>query len=658
MGRNTKYKMQEIADVQLLSQNLPGITLPSITGNNIALETIANDNIKESTIAATKMNVTELSAIVANLGTITAGTIGAGSATIGGWSINDTTIYKAGITLDSANKRITLGASNELILDGTNKKIYSSNYAAGVSGFFIDSDKIEAENIIARGTLRGVNFSYDQISAVGGQLMVANADTLAVDMTALDSCPITIKGDTTFAVNDFIVMRGIATSGVQEEWLRVIDASNAPVYTVTRDLVGSFSSNSNPAWKAGTPVVKQGNINTISGNQYNASLLTGGTSPSALSVFDTLGQGGNDGKIKFEIDGIVYDDVAVDLQKAEASETKLIDFHYTDGAGNGSGGGGVGQTFKTGASQIRITAVGIYSYNNSISDITVAVYDSVGGNLLGSKSQKVYTGGNKFVFDTEIVCEPNTTYFFTTGMHVYTRSDNYADGAEYSWYGSSWAETTGYDLLFAVWGKNIDDFDAYSELAARLQTAIRAQTGKEEIVSYETDHFLITSDEPEYSIKKFTTPSSGVDITGCGGTLYFDLGTNATETEGGYGDGGWLRLIGEGDNSPYYSVFKRTGIDYNDYVEACRLGNLNGFLDYDTNEFGIAIGDTDGYLKYDPTNGLRIGGASGNFPLISSGSGAPATTPAKIGNIYVDTTNHKVYISDGTTNSNNWLLIN
>jgi len=70
--------------------------------------------------------------------------------------------------------------------------------------------------------------------------------------------------------------------------------------------------------------------------------------------------------------------------------------------------------------------------------------------------------------------------------------------------------------------------------------------------------------------------------------------------------GGWLRLIGEGTNSPYYSVFKRTGLAYNAYTETCRLGNLNGFLGYATDEYGIAIGDTTGYLKYDPTNGIRL----------------------------------------------------
>lgn len=215
----------------------------------------------------------------------------------------------------------------------------SNDYQAGVSGFRVSSPLIEAENLLSRGTMRGSTFAYDMISAIGGQLMIANAGALSEDMTALDSSKLTIRSDTTFAVNDMLVMRNVASSSVQEEWLRVTDVSGAPEYVVTRDLAGIYSANSNPEWKAGTPVVKQGS---------------------------------------------------------------------SDGA---------------------------------------------------------------------------STY-----------------------------------------------------------------------------------------------------------------------------SGGWLKLLGEGTNSPYYAVFVRTGVAYNAYSEVARFGNLNGFLDYVSNLYGIAIGDSSAYLKYDPTNGMRISG--------------------------------------------------
>ena len=53
-----------------------------------------------------------------------------------------------------------------------------------------------------------------------------------------------------------------------------------------------------------------------------------------------------------------------------------------------------------------------------------------------------------------------------------------------------------------------------------------------------------------------------------------------------------------------------------------------------------------------------ISNGYGGVPTVSSGSGAPASTPTNIGNIYVDTLNIKVYIATGTTNNANWTIVN
>jgi hypothetical protein len=50
---------------------------------------------------------------------------------------------------------------------------------------------------------------------------------------------------------------------------------------------------------------------------------------------------------------------------------------------------------------------------------------------------------------------------------------------------------------------------------------------------------------------------------------------------------------------------------YDNATEVLRVGNLNGFLGYGTDVYGVAIGDEDNYLKYDAVNGLRIKGALG-----------------------------------------------
>lgn len=286
------------------------------------------------------------------------GPIFATSGTIGGWTINTTSIAdssteaNANVLIDSANTLIRLGPTSGtyITLDGANQRIRSSNYSSGVSGFTIEPTLIEAENLVARGTMRGVSFKYDVISAIGGQLMVANSDALASDMTALDAATMTVRGDSTFSANDILVIRAVTASGIQEEWVRVTSAASAPTYSITRDLASSFGADSNPAWLAGTAVVKQGT---------------------------------------------------------------------SDGAASFSGG--------------------------------------------------------------------------------------------------------------------------------------------------------------------------------------------------------WLRLIGEGTNAPHYSVFKRTGVAYNAFSEYIRLGNLNGFLGYVSDEYGIAIGETNKFLKYDPTNGLRIAGNIENLIFLTAG---------------------------------------
>ncbi len=39
---------------------------------------------------------------------------------------------------------------------------------------------------------------------------------------------------------------------------------------------------------------------------------------------------------------------------------------------------------------------------------------------------------------------------------------------------------------------------------------------------------------------------------------------------------------------------------------------------------------------------------------VSTGSGAPTSTPSMVGAIYVDTTNLKIYIATGTSGSSDW----
>jgi len=81
----------------------------------------------------------------------------------------------------------------------------------------------------------------------------------------------------------------------------------------------------------------------------------------------------------------------------------------------------------------------------------------------------------------------------------------------------------------------------------------------------------------------------------------------AVANYGQAGDGG-IYVTAVDTNAPHLSIFTHAGEPWNAITTHIREGNLNGFLGYDSDLYGIAIGETDAYLKYDPTNGLRIKG--------------------------------------------------
>lgn len=74
------------------------------------------------------------------------------------------------------------------------------------------------------------------------------------------------------------------------------------------------------------------------------------------------------------------------------------------------------------------------------------------------------------------------------------------------------------------------------------------------------------------------------------------------------GEGGIFMTSSE-SNAPYISILTHSGSPWSDSVTHSRFGQLNGFLDYSSSAFGIAIGTTDSYMSYDPTQGLRIKGS-------------------------------------------------
>ena len=81
-------------------------------------------------------------------------------------------------------------------------------------------------------------------------------------------------------------------------------------------------------------------------------------------------------------------------------------------------------------------------------------------------------------------------------------------------------------------------------------------------------------------------------------------------------DGGIFMTASE-SNAPYISVYTIDATPWNSGITTrMRMGNLNGYLGYSSDLYGIAIGEATKYLKYDPTNGLQIKG------IITASSGS------------------------------------
>ena len=178
------------------------------------------------------------------------GTVTATAGAIGGFVIGATVIRDTDsiLILNSSNQTITVGASEPIIIDGANKKIYSSNYVTGPdgTGFYLDSDLLEVGNVAIRGLIRTAVFQKDVISTVGGSFMVIKSDVLEEDMTALESALLVTKGDSDYAVDDILRIK----DGDDDEWMTIdaiyvaVDSYDnsatdySPIYTGSTNKLG------------------------------------------------------------------------------------------------------------------------------------------------------------------------------------------------------------------------------------------------------------------------------------------------------------------------------------------------------------------------------------------------------------------------------------
>ncbi len=266
-----------------------------------------------------------------------------------------------------------------------------------------------------------------------------------------------------------------------------------------------------------------------------------GAVPSALSVFKTLGSGANNGKFKINIDGVVYDNVAIALdENPQASGTRIsfpTDNNTTDVYG-------MSFTVTTGFYMTSFS-VNVNPYGNPALNWQLRRGEDVAGTVLATGSAGTNALGSAQSVGT-IWLDPGVYCVTWVGVTVkpYVRWGSGSAGNRHLSTGSTW----GSDQIALTVTGYIATPLTYPLIASKLQTAIRAVTSKLETVTFPVDRFIITSSTVGKLSKvlKLLTPTAGTDISGNNATPYLNCGVNATETPGDGEDYNLMRFDSNG----------------------------------------------------------------------------------------------------------------
>jgi len=121
----------------------------------------------------------------------------------------------------------------------------------------------------------------------------------------------------------------------------------------------------------------------------------------------------------------------------------------------------------------------------------------------------------------------------------------------------------------------------------------------------------------------------------------------------GYTDHGNLNGLGDDDHTQYPFFTTGTGSPVG-AVTPQRVGHI--YVATDLENAWIATNTTNAdWEQIDASGGGGGGGGGGGSgPSVSTGSGAPVSTPSAEGDIYIDTTNDQSYMAVGTASSSDW----
>jgi len=157
---------------------------------------------------------------------------------IGGWTIAETYLQGGGIKLDATQAKIEVGSGANIVIDGTNKLIKTSNFSSGIRGWQINYDgNAEFNNVLLRGELQATVLRLNVAQCLGSLFYVMPATKLIADVSPTDT---TIDvADNIFEAGDYIYLHPAAD---RTEWMKITDngtsISGGYRYSVTRDCDG------------------------------------------------------------------------------------------------------------------------------------------------------------------------------------------------------------------------------------------------------------------------------------------------------------------------------------------------------------------------------------------------------------------------------------
>ena len=323
------------------------------------------------------------------------------SASIGGFSVGDNLISSSNLILHSEGRIETANFVSSLLGAG--------------EGWRINSDGVaEFENAIVRGTLRTATFEKNTISAVGGQLILANAATISgsVDYNFAATQSIVLDNIGGFVPGDFLVAKVTGSTGFVTEYM-LINSTGSQDSTGggTVELYRARDGNSVPTMSRGQTVVGQGRVGTgyIHMNADPADLTT--------PYIDIA-----------ERTGSAVGDVSLEVRLGDLSGLSQARLHGTNPSQAGHG---------------------LYSKNVFLEGAIVATSGSIGG--INMQSSKLYTGNGTF----------NNT---NTGFYL-DSSSNFSLQNKFSFNGSSnelSVSGSGVTIGAATFKLDTDNFDVDS----------------------------------------------------------------------------------------------------------------------------------------------------------------------------------------------------